>query len=526
MIEPASSCATCGGAARSISRRQFVAGVGAAGAFGLLAGRMAPVSVIAQRSTRLRLREPFTLGVASGEPLPDSLVLWTRLAPQPLTDGGMPQRPVPVQWQVAADENFRQVVASGNEVARPEFGHSIHAEVRGLRAGAWYWYRFRAEDHLSPVGRTRTAPTIGAPTNRIAFTLTSCQRYSYGFYTAHRHMADEDLDVVVQVGDYIYESAPDPTDVRRHEGAGEPVTLEQYRNRHAQYRTDPDLQACHAAFPWLVVLDDHEIDNNWADEAPQDPDVQTAAAFRARRAAALRAYYEHMPLRRSSMPRDLDMQLYRRVTFGDLLDVHLLDTRQYRSDQSQLRRFDPGRTILGDTQRRWLLTNLAGPTARWNALAQQVFFSQRRSTASPDTFNDDTWDNYAAERDALRDHIASTTVSNPVILTGDLHTAHVCAVKADFADPSSPTVATELVGTSISTDGDGYDDSPDDAVVLAANPHITFINHKRGYVRNTVTPETWTADFRVVDYVTSPGSPIHTRARYVIEDGRAGAVPA
>jgi len=515
-----------GMALESINRRHFL-GLGAAGAVALTTARFTPANALSPSAPRKPISDPFTLGVASGEPTPGGMVLWTRLAPDPLAGGGMPHRRVPVQWQVATDEGFRRVVARGTELARPELVHSVHAEVRGLRPERWYWYRFRSQGELSPVGRTRTAPALGASTDRLAFALTSCQAYTDGFYTAHRRMSEEDLDVVVQVGDYIYEGPPNPSSLRPHEGTGEPVTLENYRNRHAQYRSDADLQACHAAFPWLVVFDDHEVDNNWADEVPQDPAVQSREAFLARRAAAFQAYYEHMPLRRSSLPKGIDIQLYRRVTFGDLVDVHLLDTRQYRSDQDQARRLDPTRTILGDDQERWLLANLSGPTARWNALAQQVFFSQRDFTAGPeDRFSDDAWDNYKPERDALRDHITEVGASNPVVLTGDVHAAYVCDVKADFDDPSSPTVATELVGTSITTGRDGVDQNPGDAIQYAENPHIKFINRKRGYIRNVITPSTWTADYRVVEYVTTPGAPVTTRASFVIEDGQPGAVPA
>jgi alkaline phosphatase D len=341
-------------------------------------------------------------------------------------------------------------------------------------------------------------------------------------------MAEDDLDLVVQVGDYIYEGAPSATAYRRHEGAGEPFSLVEYRNRHAQYKADADLQAAHAACAWAVVLDDHEIDNNWADEVPQDPDRQPRDVFLARRAAAFQAYWEHMPLRRSSLPRGIDVQLYRRLTFGDLLDVHLLDTRQYRSDQAaQSARLDPQRTILGDEQEAWLERALAGPTARWNALAQQVFFSQR-DFASGDALDlsTDAWDGYVADRDGLRDHLAAVGTSNPVVLTGDVHANYLCDVKADFDDPDSRTVATEVVGTSTTSGGDGRDQNPGDAVQLAENPHIKLINRNRGYVRNVVTPATWTIDYRVVDSVTVPGAPVRTRASYVVEDGRPGGVPA
>ncbi|WP_219941768.1 alkaline phosphatase [Iamia sp. SCSIO 61187] len=511
-----------------LTRRRFLT-LSAAGAAAVASARLDPAGAVtragAPGAAGGAVRDPFTLGVASGDPTPGGIVLWTRLAPRPLEGGGMPNRRVPVQWEVATDERFSRVVARGAEHATPAMGHSVHAEVSGLRPGHWYWYRFRAGRTISPVGRTRTAPAQGAHVASTAFALTSCQSYTAGYFTAHRHMSEEDLDLVVQVGDYIYEGAPNPANLRVHEGVGEPVTLIEYRNRHAQYRADADLQAAHAAFPWAVVLDDHEIDNNWADEVPQDPARQPRDAFLARRAAALQAYYEHMPLRRSSLPQGIDAQLYRRLTFGDLLDVHVLDTRQYRSDQDRARRLDPSRTILGDEQERWLMAGLAGPTARWNALAQQVFFSQRDFTAGPDaTFSDDAWDDYVPERNALRDHIAAVGASNPVILTGDVHASYVCDVKADFDDPASATVATELVGTSISTGGDGVEQGSGDPVQLAENPHIRFINRRRGYLRNVVTHTEWTADFRTVDVVTVPGAPVATKASFVIEDGRAGAV--
>lgn len=507
----------------ALSRRSLLVGAAAAATVGAgtLGGRPPAALAAAERP----VHDPFTLGVASGDPWPGGVVLWTRLAPRPLEGGGMPDRVVPVGWQVATDERFRDVVASGAEVARPDLGHSVHVEVGDLRPGAEYFYRFRVGTELSQTGRTRTAPAAHAPLDRFAFAFTSCQNYAAGYYTAHRHMSEEDLDLVVQLGDYIYEGAPNPTQLRTHEGTGEPVTLEQYRNRHAQYRTDADLQAAHAAFPWAVVLDDHEIDNNWADEVPQDPDRQPRDAFLARRAAAFQAYYEHMPLRRSAVPRGIDMQLYRRLTFGDLVDLHVLDTRQYRNDQvPDSRRFDPERTILGAEQEAWLSSALAGPTARWNVLAQQVFFSQRDFASGPavNTSND-AWDNYAVARDRLRDHMVAASTSNPVVLTGDVHANYVSDVKADFDDPGSATVATELVGTSITSGGDGVDQNPSDAIQLAENPHISFINRNRGYVRNVVTPAGWTTDFRVVDRVTVPGAPVRTRATFVIEDGIPGA---
>ncbi|MBA8823843.1 alkaline phosphatase D [Saccharopolyspora lacisalsi] len=517
-----------------VSRRRVLLG-GAAGAAALGASSaLGSVPVWANEPIRSQSpRAPFSLGVASGDPLPDGVVLWTRLAPDPLAEdgrGGMPDRPVPVEWQVAEDERFRRVVATGSALARPEEAHSVHVELAGLRPGADYFYRFRANGELSPVGRTKTAPAVGARTDRFAFAFASCQNYPSGYYNAYAHMAEEDLDLVAFLGDYIYEGPYQGELGRGHVPDGEIRSLADYRMRHAQYKSDTDLQSAHAAFPWAVVFDDHEVENNWADEVSQEdnePDSDPAV-FLQRRARAFQAYYEHMPLRRAQRPNGPDVQLHRRLTFGDLMDFYLLDTRQYRSDQvGDAHHADPDRTILGDEQKSWLRQAVAGQTARWNVLAQQVFFSQRDFVAGSETnFSNDAWDGYRVERNEVRDHLAAAGTSNPVVLTGDVHKSYVCDIKADFNDPSSATVGTELVGTSISSGGDGKDHHPDDQVQLDENPHIKFINHKRGYVRNVVTPTEWTTDFRTVDYVTRRGAPIRNRATFVIESGKPGAQQA
>jgi len=304
------------------------------------------------------------------------------------------------------------------------------------------------------------------------------------------------------------------------------VSLADYRLRHGQYRTDPDLQAAHAAAAWAVTIDDHDVENNWAGDVSQvddEPD-DDPAVFRARRADAYRAFWEHMPLRRAQRPQGPDMRMHRRLTFGDLLDLHLLDTRRHRSDQDPKRPRDPARTMLGAEQRAWLTKALAGPTARWNALGQQVFFSPRDLTAGPATgLDEDSWDDCAAERDALRDHLVAARTPNPVILTGDVHAAHACDVRADFTDPSSRVVATELVTTSISSGGNGSARGAGDAALLAENPHIRFVDRRRGYVRNVVTPRDWQADFQVVDTVSTRGAPARTATSVVIPDGDPGA---
>jgi alkaline phosphatase D len=483
---------------------------------------------------------PFKLGVACGDPSPDGVVLWTRLAPKPLADdgrGGMPNKRVPVRWQVATDRRFGKVVRRGEVYARPELGHSVHVEGEGLRPGREYYYRFKAGDEISPVGRARTLPLLGSPVARMSFAFASCQQYEHGYFNAYRRMAEEDLDLVVHLGDYIYEygtneyQAPGGN-VRFHKGP-EIVSLAAYRRRHAQYKTDKDLQAAHAAFPFLVTWDDHEVENNYADEIPETG--QSPEPFLQRRANAYQAYYENMPLRRSSIPRGPDMQLYRRLTYGNLAEFNVLDTRQYRDDQAaddgtdppNPEQQDPNRTLTGEEQERWLLNGLAGSAATWNVLAQQVFFAQRDfDTGDGQRFSMDAWDGYIGSRDRISNFIQRRNVPNPVVLTGDVHNNWACDLKADYDDPGSETFGVELVGTSITSGGDGADTSQGQQDVVAENPHIKFFNGQRGYVRCTLTPEEWRADYRVVPYVSQPGARVYTRASFVVEAGNPGLRPA
>lgn len=470
---------------------------------------------------------PFSLGIASGDPLPNGVVLWTRLAPDPLHGGGMPPEPVTVLWQLAADESMRRVVKQGTAVALPELAHSVHVEVDGLEPDRWYWYRFRAGSFTSPVGRTRTAPAPGARVERFRFAFASCQNWQDGYYGAYQHMAKEDLDLVVHLGDYIYESAVRENAVRRHDGP-EPVTLEAYRRRYALYKSDPDLQAAHRAFPWIVTPDDHEVQNDYAGSHPQRGDP---AIFLLRRAAAYQAYYEHQPLRHTSIPHGPDIQLYRRLRFGSLVEFNVLDTRQYRSPQPSCQEserldgfcpaaLDPHQTILGAAQRRWLLDGLTHSTARWNVLANQVIFAQHDQQAGPGReFNGDKWDGYVADRQAVLDLLAQGKSGNVVVITGDIHQNRVYDLKADFNDPESPTVGAEFVGTSISSGGDV---APNTIYSSSDNPHLRFRNSNRGYVRCEVTPSRWQADYRVVSTVRSRNATLTTLASFVVEDGRPG----
>lgn len=480
--------------------------------------------------------DPFTLGVASGEPVPGGVVLWTRLAPDPLAEdgsGGMPPQPFEVHWQVASDEGFRHVERQGTYTARPEFGHSVHIEVNGLRPGRDYHYRFRAGDAVSPTGRTRTAPPIRSSV-ALNFAVASCAMYEHGYFTAYRHLAEENPDFVLYLGDYIYEHGPNEYrsqsgNVRNHVN-GHAHTLTDYRIRYAQYKSDADLQAAHSVAPWVVTWDDHEIDNNWADEIPEN-DGQTRADFLRRRAAAAQAYWENMPLRHSSAPSGIDMQLYRRLGWGRLATFHVLDTRQYRSDQACgdgtkadcEERLDPNRTLTGAEQEAWLLDGLAQSDTAWNVLAQQIFFAQRDSAAGPPERNYlDSWDGYAASRDRIVNGIIERQPAQPVVLTGDAHRNYAADLKTDFYDQSSQTFGVEFVGTSITTTGDGSDSNSGGRTIMSESPHIKFFNNHRGYIRCNVTRDAWQSDFRVLPYVSEPDAPVSTRASFVTERENPG----
>ena len=473
--------------------------------------------------------DAFTLGVASGDPTPDGFVLWTRVAPDPFAPGGgLPGVPVAVRWEIARDDAFRDIARRGEAAASPELAHSVHVEVSGLDPSRPYWYRFMTADGTSPVGRAITAPTSGADPSRFAFAMASCQHYEQGLYTAHRHLAQEDVSLVVHLGDYIYEGGVAQNAVRRHDSP-EVTTLDAYRNRYALYKSDVDLQAAHAACPWVSTWDDHEVENNYA--ADRDENGSDPATFLRRRAAAYQAYYEHMPLRRTSMPRGADAQLYRRLSFGSMATFHVLDTRQYRTDQpcgdgnrvGCAGALDESATILGEAQERWLHDGLRTAGTRWNVIANQLPLAPlAQPTTAGLAYSVDKWTGYVRVRDRLIGVLGEPRVSNPVVIAGDVHVNWVADVNRDPEQPGGATVATEFVGTSISSGGNGVDLSRGGERLLGANPHVRFYNGQRGYVRCTLDPQRWTADYRVVPYVDRPGAPVETRASFVVAAGRRG----
>lgn len=507
-----------------ISRRSFVLGSASFAAAALLSSCRTAGSVA--RVPKFSAY-PFSLGIASGDPAPDGVVLWTRLAPNPLAPGGgMPPVPVEVSWQVAEDEAMTRVVRSGTAVANPHWGHSVHVEADGLQPDRWYWYQFKAGTETSPKGRTRTLPPANILSERLRFAFVSCQHYESGLFTAFEHLAREDVDLIVHLGDYIYEGGARDKQVRRH-NSPEIFTLDDYRARYALYKLDPALQAAHAIAPWVVTWDDHEVMNNYAGDIPGRP--ASREDFLRRRAAAYQAYYEMMPLRRAQLPSGPDMLLYRELNFGRLAAFHVLDTRQYRTDQPQgdgrkpasPALLDPKGTLMGNRQRDWLFRNTERSATTWNVLAQQVMMARVDFEQGPgEMLNMDQWPGYEFERRRVLRHLHEKKVRNPVVLTGDIHSNWANELIADFDQPDSKPVGVEFVGTSITSSGDGTATPRAAEQILPENPFVKFHNAERGYVRCEVTPAHWQADYKTVPYVSRPGAPLNTRARFVVESGR------
>ena len=526
-----------------LTRRRLLAG---AGSSGLLL--VAAPSLLRQAAAQAwRAGDPFSLGVASGAPRSDGFVLWTRLAPDPLssnpaTPGGMIGGDVTVGYEIADDPGMREIVRRGEAVAEQAFAYSVHLDVRGLQPGRPYWYRFSSGDAASRVGRASTLPAPGAGLERLRFGFVSCSNYEHGYFSAYRHLADENPEIVLYLGDYIYEHIEERRPVvRRHSDGIEAATLPTYRNRHAQYRLDPDLQRLHAEVPALITWDDHDVQNDYADKWSQyfdDPEM-----FLLRRAAAYQAFYEHMPLRPIvSRPEGPRMRIYDRFTFGDLIDISMIDGRQYRSrepcyappDKGGMHletnagcpeRLEAGRTMLGFAQETWLHSNLAHSKAQWNLIAQDVLMAQYRvKQGGADAFSTDNWDGYPANRARLLKRIQQTQVSNPVVIGGDIHSFFANDLKLDFDNPASPVVATEFVGTSISSHGPPYEVI---APALPDNPHVHFFeSRRRGYVCVDLERTHMQVRMRVVSDAAGPKADISTLKTFAVEGGRPGVVAA
>jgi alkaline phosphatase D len=473
-------------------------------------------------------------------------VLWTRILPDPLNARSVEPAPLLVQWEIAEDEAFKHIAAKGNATALPELAHSVHVDVTGLRPDRWYWYRFMLADAVSPVGRTRTAPAAEALPASLRFAFASCQHWEFGQFAAHRHIAAAAPDLVAFLGDYIYEwgrlDLQHPTAPRSR--IDESMTLEDYRARYAQYKSDPHLQAAHLAAPWIVTWDDHEVANDYGN----DRDERLATNFLARRAAAYQAFYEHMPIRLSALPnganRFAHLRMYERYDWGRLAQFHVLDDRQYRSyhacppagrggsnsvTSSCAERLEPARSLLGSEQEAWLANGFASSEARWNILAQQTLMAQSTQVpiARPEDgrFWTDGWDGYPAARKRLFDSMVKHRLANPLVISGDVHTFYAADLKQDFqraASAGNPVIATEFCGTSVTSSSrpqartDQY---------VAHNPHIKFgRSDRRGFVMMELTPARAVARFQALDDVWRADSAVTTLASFAVEDGRAGAV--
>ncbi|WP_324260360.1 alkaline phosphatase D family protein [Altererythrobacter sp. H2] len=465
--------------------------------------------------------DPFALGVASGEPATHGFVLWTRLA-------GL-GADAEVGYEIADDEGFRRIIRTGRALAPVARGGAVHAEIGGLPSGRTFFYRFHFAGAVSRTGRTAT---IARAPQRLRLALTSCQHWEHGWFTGYRDMIAQGAEAVLQVGDYIYEKSFGAGPDVRAFGTPDPVSLADYRTRHALYRSDPDLAAAHAAMPFIVTFDDHEVENDYAGAGggvTADP-----VAFLRRRAAAYQAYFEHMPLRPSALRADGELRLYRRFSWGDLASVHVLDTRQYRSgrpcpavaERGARVAVDcpeahaPAETMLGAAQEAWLRRVLASERAGWSLIAQQTFFSRLFLPQGEGALYTDIWDGYAATRQRTLASLAHPAVRNAVLLGGDVHSFWLNDVKRDFADPGTSVVAAEVV-TSCLASRNGPAALFETAKAL--NPHVRFHdNAHAGYVLLAVAPERIEIDLRVVANLADRRSPCFSIGRHAIENGRPG----
>ena len=485
---------------------------------------------------------PFSLGIASGSPTHDSVVLWTRLMPPFAQTPGNPG--VSVRWEVAHDDKFSRIAQSGQALAVAGLAYSVHAEVQGLEPDRWYFYRFMVGDAVSAVGRTRTFPAPDAAVASLRLAYASCQHWEHGYFSAYRHMAEENLDLVMFLGDYIYEYPRSSRGVRTLPGSWV-ITLDDYRQRYAAHKQDADLQAMHGACPWLVTWDDHEVQNDYAgltvgENGPEVPD------FAARRSAAYQAFYEHMPVRASVLTRAVEgmasgaeMRIYDRVQYGQLASLTMLDARQYKSPPVCTRDGkrgsstvnpancpawnDPARSMLGLEQERWLDAawgSTQGKSATWNVLGQQSLIGQRDWRVGPEqSLWNDGWDGYSAARTRLTDSARKHSVANLVALGGDVHENWVGQIKADYSQASSAAVGVEFCGTSITSRSGGNGKL---AETMAENPHFVFADAERkGYGLVDVSPTQLKTTLRVVSDVTRQDAGVETLAQFSVLSGRA-----
>ncbi len=484
----------------------------------------------------------FSLGVASGEPRADSVVLWTRLAPEPLApDGGMPGHRVAVRWVIATDPACQQIVQQGLAVADPALAHAVHVQVSGLAPDRRWYYRFEAGGRHSPVGRTRTAPAPQAQARRLRMAMASCQHYEAGAFAVHREIAQADLDLVLFLGDYIYETqAPGFARRRAHPHAfpreQAEFTLADYRQHHASYKLDPDLRACHAAHPWLMVWDDHEVLNGYTGDT--SPDVDDPAQFIRLRTAAYRAFFEHLPLSPTRQPMAARMRMHDRFEWGQLVELWLIDGRQFRdpapANCDGWRRLargnvlwqcpgldQPERSMLGREQEAWLAQGLAASSRAWKLIAQPT---QMAPWAVPSPLGPvrytDSWDAFPAARERLLAAIAQPRVQDVVLLGGDVHRHVAARLRLDPKDRRSPVVASEFTTTSVTSRGLGEWMT---SLIRRLHPDLLHMrSDERGYVLLDITDARLRCTFRATRHPVAPDAVLHTQAEYLVDRGVAG----
>jgi alkaline phosphatase D len=501
-----------------LQRRRFLSGVamgGAAGAF------LSPWKGSAFAATPRFVNDPFSLGVASGDPTPDGFVLWTRLAPNPFdVESGLTDL-IEVGVEVAEDLAFTRIVRRQTEIARPDLNHSIHAEIYGLPPARPYFYRFKVGLVTSPVGRVSTAPLLGSNLDRFKFAWHSCSHYEQGFYTAYADMAAQNPDLILGLGDYIYETSWGPQ-VRRMP-IDDAWTLSDYRLIHSVTKTDKDLQAAHAACPWVFIWDDHEVANDYQGDVGKVMAGFTQADFPTRKRNAYQAFFEHLPLRRRSMFTAANrMRIYGQVSYGNLVEFNLLDTRQYRARaacategryeaQSVSRATctelqDANRSILGAQQERFFNDNMMRGTTKWSVLVQPTLFgtlNQKDNRGDPVAYNDG-WGGFEPARQKIIENIRRRNdKASCVVIGGDVHAFFAGEVKMDYFNPASQSVAVEFVGGSVTSKSFSYDRF---MAMMPESPHFKFFDDRtNGYglaeisptrmdVKLRHTPSTWRRD--------------------------------
>ncbi|GAB5414273.1 MAG: alkaline phosphatase PhoD [Congregibacter sp.] len=485
----------------------------------------APLAATALASGSTLSRDPFSLGIASGDISEQAAVLWTRLAPDPtLADGGMPAEAFGVTWELSRDRSMSPLVRTGEELAVPQFAHSVHVELDGLDPNTVYYYRFRVGAFASPVGRTKTLPGPNAAS--IRFATASCQNFTHGYFVAYRHMLDDRPDFVIHLGDYLYETSFGET-FRQHPGDEDPQTLAEFRRWHAHYKRDPFLQVAHAELPFFHCIDNHD--------AIADNDPERAAV----RAAAYQAWYEHMPVRGYTSPGSNAFDQYRHIQIGDLAQICLLDSRQFRDTQAICHDYDPtfgfgnyrprcaavmseGRSMLGDAQEQWLTQALRQNTAAWNVMASPgPFLPFSYQVGGQDLRYIGAWDNYPANRKRVAQAFAANTKSHPLVLSGDVHSFWAMdGRKVPWADERF--AVSEFVTSSISANWPEVLAQPvtDN---LSGNPQVRYYEPAyRGYLLHNVNPERWLCTFRAVDDVRNANAAVRNLAEFTVRQGEAG----